>query len=139
LGAALGGAPQSNLTWLYDHRDAPEPPQGSQVWIARIDPFATDRTPHAGSHTVTGSPDIDGYMVTMAVGELILQVVGQDFRQPDYLTPGGLPLITVERPDWLLSYLRVIWPERSDLIRWPLSYRIKGSDWRRLADWENTA
>ena len=135
----LGSPPQSNLNWLYTHRlSPPKPPPGTQVWIAMIDPASVARSPLAGSNTVTGSPDIDGHMVTIAVGYLVLQVVGQDFREPDNLSPTGQPLASVERPDWLLSFVRAIWPRRADVVRWPLPYRIKGSDWRRLADWQDT-
>jgi len=136
-----GYAPESNLRWLYSRKADPEPPPGSQVWIACVD--AELLTPDAltGWYTVTTSNrphDMEYYAVTFSVGYLVFQVSGQDFTEPELLAGSGQPLATLQRPDELLSYVNAIWPARDLTIDWPRSYRLRRSEMSRFASWENT-
>ncbi|MFI5258887.1 MAG: hypothetical protein ACHQ01_04670 [Candidatus Limnocylindrales bacterium] len=140
-GRQVAVAPESNLTWLYDHRTDPVPPPGSQVWIAAVDAGLGTAGAQPGWHMVTTSMspnDMEFYFVTFAVGNLVFQVAGQDFRQPDHLTRTGQSLAILQRPDWLISYLTAIWPERSDLVRWPLSTQLKRSELSAFASGKGT-
>jgi hypothetical protein len=138
----LAYAPASNLHWLYEHRTNPEPPPGCQVWIAALQADLLTADALTGWHTVTTSKppqDMEFYAVTFSAGDLVFQVSGQDFREPDLNTPTGLPLARLEKPDWFLSYVNTIWPARADTIDWPRSSRLKRSDLPRFADWEGTS
>jgi hypothetical protein len=85
-----GFVPESSLRWLYDHRDNPVPPPGSRVWLACLDTNTT------ASHSTTlwlGNKieDPEAYVTTFAIGHLVVQVFGQDFRgEPDAGRPGAL-------------------------------------------------
>ena len=134
-------APQSNLNWLYQHREHPEAPLGSQVWIAAVDAELGTVDAQPGWHNVTTSLppfDMQFYAVTFAVGYLVFQVIGQDFRESDHQTPSGGPLYVHQRPDWLLEYVNSIWPARSEVIDWPRSRRFKRADLSRFAGFEGT-
>jgi hypothetical protein len=84
-----GFVPESSLRWLYDHRDNPVPPPGSRVWLACLDTNTT------ASHSTTlwlGNKieDPEAYVTTFAIGHLVVQVFGQDFRgEPDAGRPGA--------------------------------------------------
>jgi len=140
-GGQVTFAPESNLQWLYDHRDAPTAPPGSQVWIAAVDARLGTADAQPGWHTVsTSTPPMerDFYAVTFQVGYLVFQVGGQDFGETGHDPRSGQPLAILQRPDWLLPYVNSIWPERFETISWPRSARLKLEDLPRFASWEDT-
>lgn len=140
-GGQVTFAPGSNLRWLYDHRDAPTAPPGSQVWIAAVDARLGTADAQPGWHTASTSlapMDRDFYAVTFQVGYLVFQVAGQDLGEPAHDPGAGQPLAILQRPDWLLPYVNAIWPARSETITWPRSSRLTTDDLRRLASWEDT-
>jgi len=112
-------APDSNLHWLYTHRDDPTPPIGSQVWMAYLD--ATTALP---AWSATGSwPDWlekpEGYISCFSLGCAIFLVSGQDFREPDHRTVDGRPLARLELPSRYGGYVVPIWPDPDELVVWP--------------------
>jgi hypothetical protein len=134
-------APRSNLRWLYEHRDAPTAPPGSQVWIAAVDARLGTANAQPGWHTASTSlppMDRDFYAVTFQVGYLVFQVAGQDLGEPVDDPSARQPLAILQRPDWLLPYVNAIWPARSEIVAWPRDARLKVADLRRLASWEDT-
>jgi hypothetical protein len=135
-------APASNLRWLYAHRADPEPPPGSQVWLAAVDAqlgttdslTAWNKVAQAGEDPV----DPEFYFVTFSAGYLVVQVAGQDFSEPDHLSRSGQPLRTFLRPQKLLSHIRSIWPARDERLQWPPLYQIRRNDLPRFGEWEGT-
>ena len=140
-GGQVTFAPESNLKWLYDHRDAPTAPPGSQVWIAAVDARLGTADAQPGWHTAsTSTPPMDRhfYAVTFQVGDLVFQVGGQDLGEPYHDPRTGQPLAILQRPDCLLPYVNSVWPERSETITWPRSSRLSIEDLPRFAAWEDT-
>lgn len=135
-----GFAPGSNLRWLYEHRDDPVPPPGSQVWIAYVDAQFNTAEAHPGRHNatlLTGPVGNQFYAVTFAVGYLVFQVIGQDFGEPFRPDPLA-PLPSIQRPQSLISVLRSIWPERDVDIDWPPLQGLRHSDFRKFASFEGS-
>ena len=131
-----GFAPASNLRWLYDHRDNPEPPPGSHVWLAAVDAQLGTVDSHVGWHNATTSTpplDMELYLVSFSVGYLVFQVFGQDFREPDHHAVTGEPLRDVLLPQPVLTYMRRIWPARTEVITWPPLGRLAWHDLSRFA------
>ncbi len=135
-------APESNLRWLYEHRDDPIPPPGSQVWLAHVDAEFGEANSLTGFNKAALAPerpaDPEVYLATFAVGYLVLQVAGQDFREPDHLSRTGESLMELARPDTLLPFLRSVWPQRDDLVVWPPSHGLRKTDLPRFGNWDDT-
>ena len=134
--------PESNLRWLYEHRDDPVAPPGCQVWVAAVDAqLGTADSLAAWNMAASAGEDPnnpDQFFATFSAGYFVVQVAGQDFREGGHLTRAGKPLLTFARPDELLPFLISIWPGRDDLIVWPPLYGFRRTDLRRLAQWGAT-
>ena len=73
------------------------------------------------------------YLVSFSVGYLVFQVFGQDFREPDHHAVTGEPLRDVLLPQPVLTYMRRIWPARTEVITWPPLGRLAWHDLSRFA------
>jgi len=145
---AAGTMPTSHLRWLYDHREDRQPPPGTVVWLASLNPwFGDDFVPTwcSSGTLISGDPrddpnrTNDSYIATFSVGCLVIQIVGQDFRKSDHLTPTGLPFVTIIPPRKLAPYLLSIWPKLNPVAAsWPPNYVILAEDWTRFAEWYST-
>jgi hypothetical protein len=135
--------PASHLRWLNEHRADCVPPPGTVVWLASLNPWlGDDFVPTWCSSGTLRSGDprhpngtSDSYVATFSVGCLIFEVIGQDFREPDHLTPTGLPFVTVIPPRELAPYLLAIWPQFHPVAAWPPNYVILAEDWPEFAEW----
>ncbi len=136
--------PASHLRWLYEHRTDRAPPPGTVVWLASLNPWLGDDfvptwcssgTLRSGDPRSHPNRTNDSYVATFSVGCLIFQVIGQDFREPDHLTPTGLPFVTVIPPRKLASYLLPIWPQLYPEAAWPPNYLILAQKWPEFAEW----
>jgi hypothetical protein len=142
-----GVLPISHLRWLHDHREDHNLPPGTAVWLGSLNPWlGSDLVPTWYSSGTLQSHDPrvpeggtnDSYVATVSVGCLIFQVVGQDFRESDYRTPNGLPVVTVIPPRKLAPYLLQIWPQLYPFAYWPPSHLILAEEWPRFAEWFTT-
>lgn len=136
--------PSSHLRWLNDHRDAREPPPGTHIWIAGMNAMSgNDFVPSwASSGQIRHSdPGIDpdtadtSYVAAFSVGCLVIQVIGQDFRESDHRSPSGLPLARIIPFRKIAPYLIPIWPEGDPVTVWPPDHILQARDWPAFAEW----
>ena len=144
---ADGVMPASHLRWLYEHRADRQPPPGTVVWLASLNPWLGDdfvptwcSSGTLRSRDPGGDPDRtnDSYVATFSVGCLVFQVIGQDFRESDHHTPTGLPFVIVIPPRKLTPYLLQIWPKLYPVASWPPNYLVLAEGWPEFADWYGT-
>lgn len=124
--------PDSNLRWIYEHRNDQKPIPGSFVWLAALDPDNTsahDKERYTVSDQVTSSLRHDGkgsgsdwafanYLVTFTIGCLVVQVFGQDFSD-DTHSPDGRPLAILFPPSSIESFQVRLWPRPDHVVIWP--------------------
>jgi len=130
-----GFVPESNLRWLYAHRDIPLPPPGSQVWLAAV--LAGARAAHSTTMWLgTKLENPEAYVTTFTIGHLVVQVFGQDFRgETHYEAVAGGPLNDLRPPSRFLPFMAEVWPDGRPLVVWPLAHLLTEDDLSEFASW----
>lgn len=141
--------PDSNLKWLYEHRDSREPPPGTFGWMARVNPSNAD--PAFGKYTssfVAGGqlaygdpnpgepgPPLVNYFSTFTIGCAVFQVFGQDFRAADHLAQSGRPLSVMVPPVSVQPYVVKVWPSPEPVMTWPPGPALSTDELGEFAGW----
>lgn len=138
--------PESNLRWLYDHREDRQPPPGTQVWLARVDPMtATDPERFTISGAISASlrsdsPNIDPdgsaihYINTFRFACFVAQVFGQDFASATH-APDGRLLSLLLPPSVVESFQVRIWPDSDQVVVWPPVNTLQNADIPEFSAW----
>jgi hypothetical protein len=109
--------------WLYDHRATRTLPPGAQIWMFAFNAQELGeveaRMAFHGSITVTNKA-VDpqtpvGFLATMTIGTLGLQVFGHDITYEGGVPREPEPLVM---PSWLSPVLIPIWPTLNPVARW---------------------
>lgn len=133
-------APPSNLRWIYEHRNDPEPPPGAQVSMAVLADAMSLPAWHAiGSfHPLEleqPEADPDGSLAAFSIGHVVFLVFLQNFREPDRLTLDGRQLGRFEFPPRYGGYLVPLWPDPDKLTVWPPRFGLTIADLKGFAAW----
>ncbi|MGA2502068.1 MAG: hypothetical protein ABSH20_30360 [Tepidisphaeraceae bacterium] len=133
-----GFAPVSHFRWLYDHRDDPCPPPGSQVWISGLDMEGSLVSwNYAGAVFTDELKPPDAYLAHFSVGCLLFTVFGQDFETvgEGHLATTRRQLMRCTPPPRFRNHLRGIWPNLHPVIAWPGARQFVRSDLTDFCDW----
>ena len=130
-----GFAPASHFRWLFDHRDDPCPPPGSQVWIAGLDMGGSLVSWNFAGGVFTDELEPpDAYLAHFSVGCLVFTVFGQDFG---LLAGTGRQLMRCTPPPRFRYHLLGIWPNFHPVRAWPGAHQFKRSDLTDFCDWRD--